>query len=407
MTANKNILFLTDLHLWSLEKGKGGLAFFNTVKGYKNDFWNIWFVTSGGGVPENIIYADKLFEKKYSYLSKLKFSKIRIISIFARFFRVFLVNIFLYRTGDKILSKSKTNFFIIYAYEIGGVYAAKKLSKKYNLPLVTRFQGTIHSKTLDTMYNNISSYPHLSALKTCADITIMTNDGTQGLETLRRLQNNSKEVLFLRNGVNKISLDILDKREEFRKSFNLSNNFVFITISRLVNWKKVDRAIKAFSFVNRKQPNSKLIILGDGSEKENLISLSKELNVSDSVVFLGAVEQEDVKKYLIASDVFLSFYDLSNVGNPLMEAMMCGKAIITLNNGDTGELIENDKNGILIETDKIEIIPEKMNLLIENSDFREKISKGAFETASTQFWTWDERITHEINIIDKLLERNN
>ena len=38
----KNILFITNLHLWSLEKGKGGRAFINTVEGYKNAGWAIW-----------------------------------------------------------------------------------------------------------------------------------------------------------------------------------------------------------------------------------------------------------------------------------------------------------------------------------------------------------------------------
>jgi hypothetical protein len=48
----KNILFLTDLHLWLLEKGKGGLAFINVVKEDKNDGWNILFISSGGWVHE-------------------------------------------------------------------------------------------------------------------------------------------------------------------------------------------------------------------------------------------------------------------------------------------------------------------------------------------------------------------
>src|SRR5690606_36158832 len=139
---NKNILFITNLHLWSLDKGKGGKAFISTVEGYINEGWNIWFVSTGGGIPEGLIDADKCFENAYPKLDKLWRSKFRILSIMARFLKMFLLNRYYYVTGKKILNANKQKKFVIYAYEVDAVSASKKLSNKFKVPLITRFQGT-------------------------------------------------------------------------------------------------------------------------------------------------------------------------------------------------------------------------------------------------------------------------
>jgi glycosyltransferase involved in cell wall biosynthesis len=401
---SKNIIFLTNLHLWSLNKGKGGPAFINTVEGYKSAGWKIWFISTGGAIPDGLIENDKLFVNSYPLLDKLSLSGFKLISVICRFLRLFLINQFFLKNGVNVLKSHRSSKFIIYSYEVDSVYAGKKLSNRFNFPFVTRFQGTVHAFTPDILINRIRKAPHFGALKTSADLTIMTNDGTLGMETLRRLGNKSKEVLFWRNGVDFVPELFLNKREEYRKDFNFDEKFVFITVSRLENWKRVDRAIIAFSFVQKKYPNSLLLVLGDGAEKDNLMSLTKNLGLLNSIHFLGAIEQSLVKTYIIASDAFLSFYDLSNVGNPLMEAMMCGKSIITLDVGETSDLIKNNKNGILLSLNDLDKIPEMMGKLITDIDFSKRIGIEALNTAHLEFWNWDDRISAEIRKVDALFD---
>lgn len=401
----KKIIFLTNLHLWSLKKGKGGKAFINTVEGYKNAGWNIWFVSTGGGIPENLIDDDKIYENFYPILDKLWRSKIRIISIFSRFVKIFLLNRFYFKIGSLILSEAKEAKFVIYAYETDAVYAASKLSKKFQHPLVTRFQGTKHNQTPDNLNNRIRKAPNLQAYKTAADLTIMTNDGTQGLKTLERLGNKSKEIVFWRNGVTRVLEDVLERKNKFREHFEFENNFIFLTVSRLVHWKRVDRAINAFFVVNKECPETRLVILGDGDARNSLMLLVEKLGLNGKVYFKGAVEQKIVSNYMVAADVFLSLYDLSNVGNPLMEAMMCGKPIITLDVGDTKKLITNNENGILLSVNKLNEIPKMMIKVMENKSFANKISAGALKTAHDRFWSWEERIAAEIKKTESLLNQ--
>src|SRR5690606_16223903 len=175
--------------------------------------------STGGGIPEGLIDADKCFENAYPKLDKLWRSKFRILSIMARFLKMFLLNRYYYVTGKKILNANKQKKFVIYAYEVDAVSASKKLSNKFKVPLITRFQGTKHNKTVDNLNNRIRKAPSLQAYKVKADLTIMTNDGTQGLKTLKRLKNKSEKIVFWRNGVVKVADDILEKRLIFRKQF--------------------------------------------------------------------------------------------------------------------------------------------------------------------------------------------
>jgi len=135
------------------------------------------------------------------------------------------------------------------------------------------------------------------------------------------------------------------------------------------------------------------------------MKLSASLGVEESVIFKGAIGQKDVSSYMVASDVFLSFYDLSNVGNPLMEAMMCGKPIITLDVGDTKELIRNNENGVLLSMNELHKIPQAMEKLLKDSNFSTSIAKGALATAHTEFWSWEERINAEILIVEEILNK--
>ncbi len=400
-TGAKNILFITNLHLWSLDKGKGGAAFYNTVLGYKRHGWNIWIVSTGGGIPDGLVDVDRKFEEVYPRLDRLWRNKNRMVSILARFFRLLLINLFYLRKGSQILRGSKR--MIIYAYEVDSVYSAKKLSKWFKVPFVTRFQGTKHADTSDSWISKIRKAPHLTAMATASDLCIMTNDGTKGLRALERFGNRSRKVLFWRNGVSKVAQEMFSDREKFRREFGFSDFFVFLCVSRLVNWKRVERSIVALARISEDFPRSKLVIVGDGEAKVELVELVRELGIENRVEFVGAVAQDQVSKYMIAADVFLSFYDLSNVGNPLMEAMMCGKPILTLDVGDTGELIVNGKNGILLSPDKLDDIPIYMANIIRDTQLFERLSKGAFESARTEFWSWEERIDAEVKEVGSLV----
>jgi glycosyltransferase involved in cell wall biosynthesis len=403
----KNIIFITNLHLWSLETNKGGKAFYSTVNGYINSCWNVVIISTGGGIPKEIHQKAIVYEKKYSFVEKLGSSSFRLISFIERLLKLFLNNRYYYRKAKQIINQIGCKNIILYAYEVEGVISAKKLAKEFDIPLIIRFQGTILANVNDTLINRIRRYPHFSALKVKADLVIMTNDGTQGDQVLKRLGNKSRDIVFWRNGVD--GLENVSYNQNYLSEINKfeflsQEKFIFLTVSRLVDWKRVHLAIEGLARICLDFPLSRLIIVGDGPEMGKLVELSKSLNIESQITFKGAIQQSDIKDIMSNCNAFLSFYDLSNLGNPIMEAMIAGLPIITIDVGDTKELIKDNYNGMLIPSDKLDLIPIYMEKVLVDPELRNRLSLGALLTAQKEFISWRERIDKEVLMAEKLIK---
>lgn len=402
----KNMIFSTVIPLWSMNNGSGGRALYSTIEAYVNNGYNVYFVTDQENnyedshidlKKENIFYIDMKWKDK---LLKHKIMNVWGMRKIVNWLYCFQYNSKSYKAIKKILEQC--NEALIYAYEVNAVKSCKKISKKYNLPLVTRFQGTIMSKFKNTFYTKITRYPHIQALSTKADLVIMTDDGTQGDRILKEYGNNSK-TLFIKNGVNILSTVLPEiNKEELKKSINVPlDRTILLTVSRLVEWKKIDRSIKALSKIKDKEKYF-LLIVGEGDERKNLENLIKELNLNSCVRLEGAIKNEDVYKYMEIADIFLSFYDLSNVGNPLLEALSLGKPIITYNVGDTNKVIDG-KNGLLLD----DVSPDNIAKTIENMNNEKDLkfySDGAKEYTKNNLYSWEKRMKMEIEEVKKLID---
>lgn len=400
----KNIIFLTFLNLWSMDKNKGAPSFYKTVDAYLSSGWNVTLINPkyDDGVTPKISGLNQVTFKSNFY----PLVKIKKIGFLGRIFHNIYGNYILCKLGEKILKKYNYKA-CIYSYEVNSVYAGGKLARKYNLPFVTRFQGTILAPIKDNLFNRLRRYPHFQALRTKANVTIMTDDGTKGNVVLKRLKNDSEIVRFWRNGVD-IKLEApknIAEMEEIKQHLGINQNEkVLLTVSRLVGWKRVDRAIEALAVVVKEKPNVKLVVVGDGEEKQNLVTLVKKLNITKNVLFIGAVPQTEVKNYLDLADVFLSLYDLSNVGNPLLEAMSRGKPIITLNVGDTASLIKNNENGVILELSQLDEIPRYVHKIIDNNEYAKMLGNNAKRYAKDHFWSWQDRMKAELALVGNLYD---
>ena len=98
-------------------------------------------------------------------------------------------------------------------------------------------------------------------------------------------------------------------------------------------------------------PEALLLVVGDGEERARLEALARELGVADRTCASPArCRRRDVMRYMHAADVFLAIADLSNVGNPLLEAMACGMCIVAVDAGDTRDLIVDGETGRLVDS---------------------------------------------------------
>ena len=132
--------------------------------------------------------------------------------------------------------------------------------------------------------------------------------------------------------------------------------------------------IKSFSLVDRN--NWKLIIVGDGPQKQNLEDLTSKLGMNDNVLFVG--NQKGVNYYYQRAKIF-AFPSLSEgFPNALLEAMSSGLACISFDCvSGPNEIIQDGKNGYIVKVGDVFAFAEKLNLLINDDILRTKISQEA------------------------------
>lgn len=124
-------------------------------------------------------------------------------------------------------------------------------------------------------------------------------------------------------------------------------SYVIGTIAELHKSKGLDFLIKSFTEFHKDNPNTNLIIIGDGEEKNNLNKLIEELNIKPHVNMPGFVR--DASRYLKAFDMFALTSNTEALGYVLMEAGLAQLPVVATRVGGIPEIIEDKVSGILIE----------------------------------------------------------
>jgi glycosyltransferase involved in cell wall biosynthesis len=301
-------------------------------------------------------------------------------------------------------------FSLIYGHGSYGAVAGL-LSLMTRIPNVRRIYGTFLYKKLKpagwwqrvgVATRNPLEYLTF-ALPTAG--LIITNDGTKGNEVARMLGCPPDKIYFWLNGVDK---DLASNIDQQRTSVILEKYGIkrerplIISVSRLESWKGVDRAVRSLKYVKYK-PAPLLIIVGDGSQMINLRRLASEEGVLGNTLFVGALSHEETCYLVSASDIAVFFYDVSNLGNSLIEAMALGKCILSANDGSLDGIITNGDNGIMVDKLEPTKIASRLDKLLQNTEFRRKLGANARESALQIFETWDERMNKELNLIANII----
>lgn len=302
---------------------------------------------------------------------------------------------------------------VVYGFGKHGVLAVKLLSLfglLKNKAIVTRFLGSfvfemIENREYLRLFWNLDE---IAALRFSADLTIMTDDGTQGDKALELIKSKTKRFVFWPNGCDFFELN--KSLSQVKDEYGLTDEFVILTVCRLVKWKRVDRGLHLIAKLTKDFgiQHIKYFIIGDGEQKHELEQMAYQLGIADKVVFCGPINNEHLGEYYRMANVVLLTYDHSNVGNPLLEAIRMNKYIFTLNNGDTNKWIIHKHNGFIydINDNLLDQMACDMAELITNIGKFEYIRENLQQTADERLWTWQERMGKEINEVNSLLVEN-
>lgn len=402
---NKKVLLISGLDVWSMGAGKGAQSLYKTLTGYADGGWLVYFLT--GNHSRDSVYdihpRVKIIRFDLPWIKK--FFSIRIISHLAKNLWWLIFQVMALFFGLKLAWREK--FHLFYGYDTLGVPCSYLLAKIFRRPVISRFQGTTIGYFKKRRFWGLKFWDQILALKIPTDLLIMTNDGQEEDKLLKDLGVNMSRVKFWMNGVKKdFSLPPGFNKEDFKKTLGLSGeDRVILTVNRLHKWKRIDRVIAAMPEIVRHEPRARLVIAGEGEEHRRLMSMVDDLKVNKHVLFAGAVAHDEVPKYQAIADVFVSCNDSANVGNPLLEAMIFGSCIVTLNNGSTGELIKNNETGMLLEIDQTDLMGKVIVELLRDEEKRAFLAGNAKSLAGKNFWTWPERMENELGLATGLVQK--
>ncbi|MDY9927196.1 glycosyltransferase family 4 protein [Methanosarcina sp.] len=158
-----------------------------------------------------------------------------------------------------------------------------------------------------------------------------------------------------------------------RKNLGLYENiFYTISIGRLVKRKGFEFLIKA---IKNTPDNVHALIIGEGPEKDNLVNLAKELNISDRIHFLGFVSEIEKFQYLQNSDIYVLSSLHEGFGIVLQEAMQVGLPIISTNNGGQVDFIKEGKNGYLVRFGDVKTLAGMINKFEQDDQLKNNFSE--------------------------------
>jgi 1,2-diacylglycerol 3-alpha-glucosyltransferase len=158
---------------------------------------------------------------------------------------------------------------------------------------------------------------------------------------------------------------------------------VCIFVGRLGKEKNVYFLLAAFAQIYRQDPEARLVLVGDGPERDEMLANVKKEGIANAVIFCGYLGHEDVFVAYAASDVILFPSKTETQGLSLLEGMSIGKPAVCLNAMGVKQLLENEAGGFLTEENLTDYVTASMRLLQNSECYTQKAIEA--KTRASQF----------------------
>jgi N-acetyl-alpha-D-glucosaminyl L-malate synthase BshA len=239
-------------------------------------------------------------------------------------------------------------------------YMAKKIlmTQGRYLPVVT----TLHGTDITLVGNNRAFAP-------VVEFSINKSDGVTAVS--QSLKDETLELFNIQRGIkviyNFIDFDRFRKtdKEHFKKIIAPDGERIIAHTSNFRKVKRVEDVIRIFKKILDKVP-SKLLMIGDGPERQNCEQLSRELGICDAVRFLG--KQDAIEELLAICDLFVIPSESESFGLAALEAMACEVPVISSNSGGLPEVNIQGVTGFLSDVGNVDEMAENAVLLLQNEE---------------------------------------
>ncbi len=187
----------------------------------------------------------------------------------------------------------------------------------------------------------------------------------------------NKESYVINNAIND---GIFFKKDNDKK--NNSNNVSITAIgSYYTKFKGIDKILKAIEILKKENSNINFSWITPDTP---------EFHIQSTIVNPTQMQIADI---LRNTDIYVCASEYESFCLPVLEAMCCGAAVITTDNGGVRELVEDNFNALILKNNDVETILEKIRILISDTNLRNRLIENAYEKSKE--FSWD-------NTIDKL-----
>ena len=252
-------------------------------------------------------------------------------------------------------------------------YMAKKilLSEGRYVPVVTTLHGT-----------DITLVGKNRTFESVVSFSINKSDGVTAVSKHLRQQTldhfnvtNDIEVIY-----NFIDFDRFKKidKDHFKKAIAPNGEPILAHVSNFRKVKHVDDVIRVFQRVYEKIP-CKLLLIGDGPERQNMEELCRQIGLCHEIRFLG--KQDAVEELLAISDLFILPSGSESFGLAALEAMACEVPVISSNTGGLPEVNIHGETGFLSDVGNVDEMAGFAVQILENPDLLQRFRSNALQQA--------------------------
>ena len=253
-------------------------------------------------------------------------------------------------------------------------YMAKQMLKNegINLPMITTLHGT--DITL------VGNHPFYKPA-----VTFSINKSDYVTSVSQSLKDDTLKLFKIKNKIkvipNFIELDKVKKDPLapcHRYVMAKDNERIITHISNFRKVKRIPDIIKIFYNIQKVMP-AKLMMVGDGPEKEKAEILCQELGIHDKVIFFG--NSNEIDKILLLTDLFLLPSETESFGLAALEAMACGVPVISSNSGGLPEVNFEGVSGYLSNVGNVEEMAANAIKILKDDAILNEFKANALEVA--------------------------
>ena len=285
----------------------------------------------------------------------------------------------------KYAKKEIKNFDVIHLHQYRSFQNILTLhyAKKYNIPCVLQAHGSIarvvEKQGIKKLFDVFFGF---GILRDVNKVLALTKTEA---EECRRMGVNEEQIEIIPNGIDLSEYSSMPERGVFREKHSIKDNEkVILYLGRIHISKGLDLLMRAFADLLNELKDVKIVLIGpDDRYLSELNKIITSLGIKEMVRYIGFVSEKEKLAAYVDADVFVtpSFY-----GFPItfLEAMACGVPIITTNEGDFIEGIDNEI-GFVVRYDKRELKDALFNILT-NEKLRQRFRRNCREKIREYDW---------------------